>query len=232
MRAAPPTRPPGRPRLVVSQGGSPSADTESTFDAVLAHNTLANLQTVRLAGIDGTVTIIGACQAAGPWPSAFRGSRPPKSPRRQGFRDGVLGGSHAGAWLRDAASESRRADQANTPIMHEKSGERFGRRVSRDGRDSQGAGRRVSRVFEDVRCGRAARQSRLTMCHFCRAINEWHKGVKRGWHQHIASDLRFRGTHPAGLALSSLPSWLCRFDPGHPLHPTPRRQSRRRPPGP
>ena len=64
VRAAPPTRPPGGPRLVVSRGGSASAATESTFEAVLAHEALAGLQTVRLTGIDGTATIMGGADLA------------------------------------------------------------------------------------------------------------------------------------------------------------------------
>ena len=63
-RVAPPPRPSGRPRLVVSPGGAPSAGTEAAFEAILRQEALAGLEIVRLGGIDGGASTMAGASLA------------------------------------------------------------------------------------------------------------------------------------------------------------------------
>jgi spore coat polysaccharide biosynthesis predicted glycosyltransferase SpsG/RimJ/RimL family protein N-acetyltransferase len=63
-RVAPRARPSGRPRLVFSPGGAPSAGTEAAFGAILRHEALAGFEIVRLGGIDGVAPMMAGASLA------------------------------------------------------------------------------------------------------------------------------------------------------------------------
>lgn len=63
-RATPRARPAGRPRLVVSPGGAPSAEAEAAFEAILGHEALAGFEIVRLGGIDGVASTMAGATVA------------------------------------------------------------------------------------------------------------------------------------------------------------------------